>query len=235
MLKNTLISTKLVSKHVLKWVQFAIWKTSLYNLCWSTEMEVHWVSKETYHFFRATLTKIHCIKINHIWTQISYSFSLWNTSEKFKGLLLPKRRKMQWNCQRSLFKNLRNCSLRTSAKGCLFRIFNSNSFNFKGGLCNRCIGYCTYRAPCLRGKQFLWFLKNYLLQFYLTLLLQFYLTLLFFYSSKRLFIYMCLIKSTIANLCLIMIHFNTLDFSECRSEKWCFFWRSVYIHSSKGL
>ena len=25
-----------------------------------------WASKETYHFFRVTLTKIHCIKINHI-------------------------------------------------------------------------------------------------------------------------------------------------------------------------
>ena len=30
--------------------------------------------KKTYHFFRATLTKIYSIKINHIWTQISYSF-----------------------------------------------------------------------------------------------------------------------------------------------------------------
>ena len=34
---------------------------------------IHWASKETYHFFRATLTKIHYIKINHIETQISYS------------------------------------------------------------------------------------------------------------------------------------------------------------------
>ena len=29
--------------------------------------------KKTHHFFRATITKIHCIKINNIWTQISYS------------------------------------------------------------------------------------------------------------------------------------------------------------------
>ena len=34
---------------------------------------IHWASKETYHFFRATRTKIQSIKINHIWTQISYS------------------------------------------------------------------------------------------------------------------------------------------------------------------
>ena len=39
------------------------------------EMEIHWASKETYHFFRATLTKIHSIKINHIWTQISFNTS----------------------------------------------------------------------------------------------------------------------------------------------------------------
>ena len=34
---------------------------------------IHWASKETYHFFRATLTKIHAIKINNIWTQISFN------------------------------------------------------------------------------------------------------------------------------------------------------------------
>ena len=42
--------------------------------CIHITVELHWASKETYHFFRATLTKIHCIKINHIWTQISYSY-----------------------------------------------------------------------------------------------------------------------------------------------------------------
>ena len=35
--------------------------------------ELHWASKEPYHFIRATLTKFHHIKINHIWTQVSYS------------------------------------------------------------------------------------------------------------------------------------------------------------------
>ena len=34
---------------------------------------LYWASKETYHFFRATLTKIHFIKINNIWTQISFN------------------------------------------------------------------------------------------------------------------------------------------------------------------
>ena len=36
------------------------------RLCFS---QLHWASKETYHFFRATLTKIHTIKINNISTQ----------------------------------------------------------------------------------------------------------------------------------------------------------------------
>ena len=36
----------------------------------------------------------------------------------------------------------------------------SNSFNFKGGLCNCLTGYCPYRAPCPGGEQFLWFFEN---------------------------------------------------------------------------
>ena len=36
---------------------------------------LHWASKETYYFFRATLTKIYAIKINNIWTQISFNTS----------------------------------------------------------------------------------------------------------------------------------------------------------------
>ena len=40
---------------------------------------------------------------------------------------------------------------------------------------------------------------------------------------------MCLIRSTLANLCSVMNHFNALDFSECRSEEVIsFFWHSVY-------
>ena len=100
---------------------------------------------------------------------------------KIKRLLLPKKRKMWWNRKRSLFRNHRKCSLRTSTKGHLFRTFNSYSysFNLKGGLCNRRTGYCPYRAPCPGGEQFLWSLKNDLLRFHL------YNMLFFFYSSKH--------------------------------------------------
>ena len=33
-------------------------------------INLHWASKETYHFFRVSLTEIQSIKMNHIWTQI---------------------------------------------------------------------------------------------------------------------------------------------------------------------
>ena len=49
-------------------------KSSLNMLLSKTpHCDIHWASKETYHFFRATLIKIQSIKMNHNWTQISYS------------------------------------------------------------------------------------------------------------------------------------------------------------------
>ena len=129
---------------------------------------------------------------------------------------------MRWNCRRSFFKNHRNCSLRISTKGRLIRTFNSYSFNFKGWLCNRRTGYCPCWAPCPGGDQFLWFLKIDLLRFHL----------ISFDSIKHLIFEIRLARSTIANVCPIMIHFNALDFNECRSEEVIsFFWRSVYHHN----
>ena len=59
---------------------------------------------------------------------------------------------------------------------------------------------------------------------------------LFYYfltQSNICFFEMCLVRTTIANLCPIMIHFNALDFNECRSEEVIsFFWRSVYYFSN---
>ena len=130
---------------------------------------------------------------------------------KIKGLLLLKRRKIRWNRKGSFFKNHRNCSLRTSAKGRLFRTFNSYSFNYKGGLCNCHTGYCPCWAPCPRDEQILWFLEYDLLRVHLISL--------FFDSSKRLFFEMWLVRTTIAYLCPIMIHFNALDFDKCRSKE----------------
>ena len=36
---------------------------------------MHLASKETFHYFKAKPTKIHSIKINHIWTQIIFNTS----------------------------------------------------------------------------------------------------------------------------------------------------------------
>ena len=75
---------------------------------WSTF--IHWASREAYHFFRAALAKFQSIKMNHIWTQISYIYLYFSTSKKQnKGLLYSKRRNMWWNRKRSVFKNHRNC------------------------------------------------------------------------------------------------------------------------------
>ena len=133
---------------------------------------------------------------------------------------------MQWNCKRSLVKNHRNCSLRISKKGRLFRTFNSYSLNFKGRLCNRRTGYCQCRAPCPGGEQFLWFLKNDLLRFHLLLL--------FYDSIKHLFFEMCLVRRTIANLCPIMIHCNALDFNECCSEEVIKFLLTLSVYPGCG-
>ena len=71
------------------------------------QMHRTWASKETYHFFRATLTKIQRIKMNHIWTQIScittLEMHIWKKT--ITGVSLkPKGIKLQWNCKRSFVK-----------------------------------------------------------------------------------------------------------------------------------
>ena len=54
---------------------------------------LHWASKETYHCFRAILTEIHHIKINHI----CYSLSSTSKTQRFAWV---KMEKMQWNHKR---------------------------------------------------------------------------------------------------------------------------------------
>ena len=63
---------------------------------------VHWASKETYHFFRATLTKNHCIKINHIYTQIGYS-SPYEAHLKNKTVAFAKKEKNAMKSQKVTF------------------------------------------------------------------------------------------------------------------------------------
>ena len=106
----------------------------------------------------------------------------------------------------------------------LFRTFSSHSFNFNGGLRKCRTSFCLLRIPSPRGKQFLWFLKIYLLQFHRIYLL--------FDWSKLLFFKMCLfrINLQVPNLCPNMIHVDASDFSQWHSEEVIsFFWRSVYF------
>ena len=61
------------------------------------------------------------------------------------------------------------------------------------------------------SEQFLWFLKNFLLQFHhIFLLLD---------KSNPLIFQMCFIRSNIAYQCPNMIHFDVVDFRECHSEE----------------
>ena len=70
---------------------------------------VHWASKETYHFFRTTLTKSHCIKINNIWTQISFNTPYKEYLKKTRFSRVKKER-TRLNHERSFFENCKNCS-----------------------------------------------------------------------------------------------------------------------------
>ena len=129
---------------------------------------------------------------------------------KIKRLLLSKRRKMQ----NVIFQKSQKRHARWDPRKATY---SEHSIAFKGGLRNHRTGYCPSRAPRPGGEQFLWFLKTKLTSFDFTL----------FYSlfDNQTFVFeMCLLRSTLANLCPIMIHFNALDVNVCRS----FFWRSVY-------
>ena len=166
-------------------------------------LHVHRASKETYRFFRATLTKIHHIKMNHLWAQISYS-PLHEAHLKNQRVAVVKKEKNVVKLQKVIFQKSQKQLAENTTKGRLFRTFNSYTFNFKSGLCNRHSGYCPCRAPCPGGKQFMWFLKNDLLQFHLILL--------FLTRWNVFFFEMCLVRSTLANLCPTMTHFNALGF-----------------------
>ena len=51
----------------------ANYKVSLYLFHISLDSIIHWASKETYHLFKTTPTKINYIKINRIRTPMSFN------------------------------------------------------------------------------------------------------------------------------------------------------------------
>ena len=73
-------------------------------------MYINWASKETYHFFRATLTKIQTIKMNHIWTQISYNTPYQAHLNKQLKFAWVKKEKHAVKSQHHFSKLTENCS-----------------------------------------------------------------------------------------------------------------------------
>ena len=146
--------------------------------------------------------------------------NIWKTQDFFsrqKGENAVKSRKVIFRKSQKL---LTERALSELHRGGLFRTFNSYSFNFNGGFRKRRTGYCLFRTPSPRGKQFLWFFLIDLLRFHRIYLL--------FDWSKLLFFEMCLLRINLPNLCPNMNHFDAVDFSECYSDEVIsFFWRSV--------
>ena len=66
-----------------QWQSYALYKNCCYYYYYykgHKGHKGHWVSKETYHFFRATLAKIHRSKIYYVWIELfKLSYSLWIT------------------------------------------------------------------------------------------------------------------------------------------------------------
>ena len=89
-----------------------------------------------------------------IWTQRSYS-SPHEAHLKNQRVAFVNKEKLAVKSQKVILQKSQKLLAENLMKGRLFRTFNSYSFNFKGGLCNRRTGYCLYRAPCPGGEQFL--------------------------------------------------------------------------------
>ena len=164
------------------------------------------------------LTKIHNIKFNHVDTD-KLKYSLWSIAEKTKGCFLSKRRKMQWNHNRSFFKKSQELAERASQNA----TFSEHSIAIHS---NSIVGYITAILVFVHAERRAREVSSFC-DFWKTDLLQFHCILLLFYSSKHLFLEMCLIRRT--NLCPIRSHFHALDFSECPSEEVMFLLKlSVY-------
>ena len=153
---------------------------------------IHWASKETYHFFRATITKIHFIKINHIWTQISYCSP---NESHLKNLRV------------SFVKKEKN-AVKLQIKGHFKKITETARWKppRKAACSQHSIAihsiskadYVTAVLAIVRSQ-----LRAVFCDFW---------KMTSSYSIKRLLFEMFLVRSTIAYLCSIMIHFNALDF-----------------------
>ena len=128
--------------------------------------------KRNLSLFRSSLSKIHRIKKKKSYLDTDkLEFSLWSTSEKqkTKGCLCQKGENCSEIVKGHLKKDHRNWTI--STKSCLFRTFNSYSFNLNSGLCNHLTGFRLRRTPNPVGDQILWFKKNYHMRFHCIFLL----------------------------------------------------------------
>ena len=121
------VHVKLPEWNKIKW-KASVWDKTLHEThhhtctCTSRNLSSYTERQKTHHFFGGTLTNMHHIKINHIWTQISYSsHELWSTSEKWKGCLCKKLEQCG---------EIAKCNLSKITKGRLFRRFNSYYCDF---------------------------------------------------------------------------------------------------------
>ena len=63
-----------------------------YDTQYNNKFDLYTERQKKHHFSRETFTEIHCIKINHIWIQISYS-TPYQAYLKQKGWLCKKSEK----------------------------------------------------------------------------------------------------------------------------------------------
>ena len=93
-------------------------QSDIHKNVWDEREKV--VSKETYHFFRVTFTKLHCIKMNHVWTQISYN-TLYEAHLKNKVCLCQNAMKSQALYQKSqkLLSSWAHCAPHAKGSGAI--------------------------------------------------------------------------------------------------------------------
>ena len=177
--------------------------------------------KRNITFFRATLTKIYPIKINHICTQINFDTSEWEHLKKIKPCLCQKGEKAVKS--QKISETAHQASSTEEA-------YSEHSITFysisMAGYVIPVPAFVCGKLPRTRGEEFLWCLTTDLLRFHCIFL--------FFDSRNLFFLKLCWIRITIVNLWPNMNNFDAVDFSECRSEEGIsLFRRSVYTGCPK--
>ena len=181
------------------------------------DVQIHWASKETYHFFRATLTKIHRININHIWTQISYSFP--HEAHLKNQMVASVKKEKNVKLQKVIFQK----SHKLLAEILLERPPSYSEHSIAIHSISKA-DYITavlaiFHTQLCSGRRAVSTSCDFTAFFFCLIEV-----ILYFFRCAL------ILRMTLANLCQNKFHFDAVDFSECRSEEvMSFFWRSVYV------